>query len=98
MLRNSSSGLEISRILRILEMLLWKPMKDLLTFDLIFVQNMEMWEHGELAQLDVRGSGETRALCYLKGYLYSGHTDATIKVLIVFQFRSVFLALKYNYV
>lgn len=53
---------------------------------------MEIWEHGEIAQLDVRGSGETRALCYFKGYLYSGHTDATIKVLIVLQFCSVFLA------
>ncbi|BFI30157.1 hypothetical protein MPTK2_3g09570 [Marchantia polymorpha subsp. ruderalis] len=42
--------------------------------------NAEMWAHGEVGRLDASGSGETRALLYFRGYLYSGHADASIKV------------------
>ncbi|XP_024545432.1 putative E3 ubiquitin-protein ligase LIN [Selaginella moellendorffii] len=39
----------------------------------------EEWKHDEVMQADTSGNGEVRALACAKGFLYSGHSDGTIK-------------------
>jgi hypothetical protein len=45
-----------------------------------FWQNSDIWAHGEVHLMDASLSGETRALLFAKGFLYSAHMDGSIKV------------------
>ncbi|CAM6032894.1 unnamed protein product [Sphagnum compactum] len=42
--------------------------------------NSDIWAHGEVHLMDASLSGETRALLFVKGFLYSAHMDGSIKV------------------
>ncbi|CAK9232698.1 unnamed protein product [Sphagnum troendelagicum] len=42
--------------------------------------NSDIWAHGEVHLMDASLSGETRALLFAKGFLYSAHMDGSIKV------------------
>eukprot|EP01018_Ginkgo_biloba_P029292 Gb_13711 [translate_table: standard] len=45
-----------------------------------YMKNPDIFVHGEVAQMDASVNGETQALIYGKGKLYSGHADGSIKV------------------
>jgi WD40 repeat protein len=41
-----------------------------------------MWNHKELNQADCSSNGEVTSIVYFKSYIFSGHSDGTLKVVI----------------
>jgi WD40 repeat protein len=39
-----------------------------------------MWNHKELNHADCSSNGEVTSIAYFKGYIFSGHSDGTLKV------------------
>jgi hypothetical protein len=39
-----------------------------------------MWNHKEINQADCSSNGEVTSIVYLKNYIFSGHSDGTLKV------------------
>lgn len=39
-----------------------------------------MWSHKEINQVDCSANGEVTSVVYLKNYIFSGHSDGTLKV------------------
>ena len=39
-----------------------------------------MWNHKELNQADCSSNGEVTSIVYFKNYIFSGHSDGTLKV------------------
>ncbi|CAD6233636.1 unnamed protein product [Miscanthus lutarioriparius] len=46
--------------------------------------SVDMWSHKEINQVDCSANGEVTSVVYLKSYIFSGHSDGTLKV---WQFR-----------
>ncbi|XP_006645675.2 LOW QUALITY PROTEIN: putative E3 ubiquitin-protein ligase LIN [Oryza brachyantha] len=42
--------------------------------------SIDMWNHKELNHADCSSNGEVTSIVYLKGYIFSGHSDGTLKV------------------
>ena len=40
----------------------------------------DMWNHKELNQADCSSNGEVTSIVYFKNYIFSGHSDGTLKV------------------
>ncbi|CAD6240689.1 unnamed protein product [Miscanthus lutarioriparius] len=40
----------------------------------------DMWSHKEINQVDCSANGEVTSVVYLKNYIFSGHSDGTLKV------------------
>uniref|UniRef100_A0A0E0JFY7 RING-type E3 ubiquitin transferase n=1 Tax=Oryza punctata TaxID=4537 RepID=A0A0E0JFY7_ORYPU len=42
--------------------------------------SIDMWNHKELNHADCSSNGEVTSIAYFKGYIFSGHSDGTLKV------------------
>ncbi|CAO2161689.1 unnamed protein product [Urochloa humidicola] len=42
--------------------------------------SVDMWNHKEINQADCSANGEVTSIVYLKTYIFSGHSDGTLKV------------------
>ncbi|CAO2199698.1 unnamed protein product [Urochloa humidicola] len=42
--------------------------------------SVDMWNHKEINQADCSSNGEVTSIVYLKSYIFSGHSDGTLKV------------------
>ncbi|KAM0913621.1 hypothetical protein ACQ4PT_012049 [Festuca glaucescens] len=42
--------------------------------------SIDMWNHKELNQADCSSNGEVTSIVYFKNYIFSGHSDGTLKV------------------
>ncbi|KAG0535792.1 hypothetical protein BDA96_03G008700 [Sorghum bicolor] len=42
--------------------------------------SVDMWSHKEINQVDCSSNGEVTSVVYLKNYIFSGHSDGTLKV------------------
>jgi hypothetical protein len=42
----------------------------------------DMWNHKELNQADCSSNGEVTSIVYFKNYIFSGHSDGTLKVVL----------------
>ncbi|OEL31842.1 putative E3 ubiquitin-protein ligase LIN-1 [Dichanthelium oligosanthes] len=42
--------------------------------------SVDMWNHKEINQADCSSNGEVTSIIYLKNYIFSGHSDGTLKV------------------
>uniref|UniRef100_A0ACD5VR81 Uncharacterized protein n=1 Tax=Avena sativa TaxID=4498 RepID=A0ACD5VR81_AVESA len=42
--------------------------------------SIDMWNHKELNQADCSSNGEVTSIVYFKSYIFSGHSDGTLKV------------------
>ena len=40
----------------------------------------DMWNHKELNNADCSSNGEVTSIVYYKSYIFSGHSDGTLKV------------------
>nr|CAB3475651.1 unnamed protein product [Digitaria exilis] len=50
-------------------------------FRLLKQQSLQdMWNHREINQADCSSNGEVTSIVYLKNYIFSGHSDGTLKV------------------
>lgn len=46
-----------------------------------------MWNHKEIKQVDCSSNGEVTSIVYLKNYIFSGHSDGTLKVVVALLFQ-----------
>lgn len=45
-----------------------------------FFPLQDMWSHKEINQVDCSANGEVTSVVYLNNYIFSGHSDGTLKV------------------
>lgn len=55
-----------------------------------------MWSHKEINQVDCSANGEVTSVVYLKNYIFSGHSDGTLKVAacMLFQITVIYILKK----
>lgn len=45
--------------------------------------SQELWSHKELVQVDCSENGEVLSIVFFKDKIFSGHSDGTIKVILI---------------